>query len=66
MWSNEIEPRCYPGVIRDQKGARLGVSLLIAYVDDILVCSGNDEVQSMVENGEGNRCSGATQSHGLH
>ena len=28
---------------------RLGIALLIAYVDDILVCSENDEVQDMVE-----------------
>ena len=48
MWSDEIEPCCYQGVIRDQKG-RLGIALLIAYVDDILVCSENDAVQDMVE-----------------
>ena len=28
MWSGEIEPCCYQGVIQDQKGARLGVALL--------------------------------------
>ena len=49
MWSDEIEPCCYQGVIRDQKVVRLGIALLIAYVDDILVCSENDEVQDMVE-----------------
>ena len=49
MWSDEIGPCCYQGVIRDQEGARLGIALLIAYVDDILVCSENDEVQELVE-----------------
>ena len=49
MSSDEIEPCCYQGVIRDQKGVRLGIALLIAYVDDIWVCSENDEVQDMVE-----------------
>ena len=48
LWSDPVEPCSYQGVVYDGK-KRLGVALLLAYVDDILLCSENEAVEQHVE-----------------
>ena len=48
LWSDAVAPCSYQGVVYDGK-KRLGVALLLAYVDDILLCSENEAVEQHVE-----------------
>ena len=48
MTSDETEPCLYQGVIRDKKGREIGSSVLLVYVDDILVGSSNQETEEMI------------------
>ena len=48
MWADEIEPCTYQGVIY-KDGKKLGGALVMAYVDDLLVCSETEEVEQEVE-----------------
>ena len=43
-----MEPCIYQGCIR-RKGRQVGSAILIAYVDDLLLCSDSDEVEKIVE-----------------
>ena len=48
LWSDSVEPCSYHGIVYDGK-KRLGAALLVAYVDDILLCSENELVEQHVE-----------------
>ena len=48
LWSDPVEPCSYQGIVYDGK-KRLGAALLVAYVDDILLCSENELVEQHVE-----------------
>ena len=46
--TDDMEPCIYQGCIR-RKGRSIGSAVLIAYVDDLLLCSDSDEVERVVE-----------------
>ena len=46
--TDDMEPCIYQGCIR-RKGRSIGSAVLIAYVDDLLLCSDSDEVEKVVE-----------------
>ena len=46
--TDDMEPCIYQGCIR-RKGRQVGSAILIAYVDDLLLCSDSDEVERIVE-----------------
>lgn len=48
LTSDEMEPCIYQGVIA-QTGRRVGAALLVAYVDDLLLCSENDATERLIE-----------------
>ena len=48
LFTDDMEPCIYQGCIR-RKGRQIGSAILIAYVDDLLLCSDSDEVEKIVE-----------------
>ena len=46
--TDDMEPCIYQGCIR-RRGRSIGSAVLIAYVDDLLLCSDSDEVEKVVE-----------------
>ena len=48
LFTDDMEPCIYQGCIR-RKGRQVGSAILIAYVDDLLLCSDSDEVEKIVE-----------------
>ena len=48
LFTDDMEPCIYQGCIR-RKGRQVGSAILVAYVDDLLLCSDSDEVEKIVE-----------------
>ncbi|MCV6575719.1 MAG: Ty1/Copia family ribonuclease HI, partial [Cohaesibacter sp.] len=46
--TDDMEPCIYQGCIQ-RKGKHIGSAILIAYVDDLLLCSDSDDVEKVVE-----------------
>ena len=48
LWTEELEPCCHQGHVYNESGEFAGSVILIAYVDDILMCSSTKQAEELV------------------
>ena len=48
LWTEELEPCCHQGHVYNDAGEFAGSVILVAYVDDILMCSSSKQAEELV------------------